>query len=116
MYAAASPTVVIFWASCSKRASSPVTIRSPSVIVTFPFASTLCGSCADVCPVRIDLHHPEGTVFQRAAFDTASGFAVLQAHPDTRLLNLVMQRRAKWLLSRTEELFLKASPADGQKP
>src|SRR5438874_790696 len=22
-----------------------------------PFASTLCGSCADVCPVRIDLHH-----------------------------------------------------------
>jgi L-lactate dehydrogenase complex protein LldF len=24
---------------------------------TLPFASTLCGSCADVCPVRIDLHH-----------------------------------------------------------
>jgi len=22
-----------------------------------PFASTLCGSCSDVCPVRIDLHH-----------------------------------------------------------
>ena len=22
-----------------------------------PFASTLCGSCTDVCPVRIDLHH-----------------------------------------------------------
>ena len=22
-----------------------------------PFASTLCGSCDDVCPVRIDLHH-----------------------------------------------------------
>jgi L-lactate dehydrogenase complex protein LldF len=24
---------------------------------TLPFASTLCGSCTDVCPVRIDLHH-----------------------------------------------------------
>ena len=24
---------------------------------TLPFASTLCGSCADVCPVKIDLHH-----------------------------------------------------------
>ena len=28
------------------------------------------------------------------------------AHPDTRLLNLVMQRRARWLLSRKAELFL----------
>ncbi len=24
---------------------------------SLPLASTLCGSCADVCPVRIDLHH-----------------------------------------------------------
>ena len=24
---------------------------------TLPFASSLCGSCSDVCPVRIDLHH-----------------------------------------------------------
>lgn len=22
-----------------------------------PFASTLCGSCSDVCPVKIDIHH-----------------------------------------------------------
>jgi tetratricopeptide (TPR) repeat protein len=28
------------------------------------------------------------------------------AHPDTRLANLVMQRRARWLLSRESELFL----------
>jgi predicted anti-sigma-YlaC factor YlaD len=28
------------------------------------------------------------------------------ANPDTRLLNLVMQRRARWLLSRKAELFL----------
>jgi L-lactate dehydrogenase complex protein LldF len=24
---------------------------------SLPFASTLCGSCTDVCPVKIDLHH-----------------------------------------------------------
>jgi hypothetical protein len=28
------------------------------------------------------------------------------AHPDTRLLNLIMQRRARWLLSRKADLFL----------
>jgi predicted anti-sigma-YlaC factor YlaD len=28
------------------------------------------------------------------------------AHPETRLVNLVMQRRARWLLSRKSELFL----------
>ena len=30
------------------------------------------------------------------------------AHPETRLINLVMQRRARWLLSRKSELFLTA--------
>jgi predicted anti-sigma-YlaC factor YlaD len=28
------------------------------------------------------------------------------AYPDTRLQNMVMQRRARWLLSRKAELFL----------
>ena len=28
------------------------------------------------------------------------------AKPEWRLVNLVMQRRARWLLSRTDELFL----------
>ncbi len=32
--------------------------------------------------------------------------------PEWRLANLVMQRRAKWLLSRTDQLFLRASPAE----
>lgn len=31
--------------------------RDPKTYASLPFASTLCGSCADVCPVRIDLHH-----------------------------------------------------------
>ena len=35
--------------------------------------------------------------------------------PEWRLVNLVMQRRAKWLLSRTEQLFLRSSPGGGKK-
>ena len=35
----------------------------------------------DPITVHLDLHHPEGTVFHRAAFDTTGGFAVLEAHP-----------------------------------
>ncbi|HEU4728287.1 MAG TPA: LUD domain-containing protein, partial [Kofleriaceae bacterium] len=31
--------------------------RDPQAHATLPFASTLCGSCTDVCPVKIDLHH-----------------------------------------------------------
>ena len=35
-------------------------ILSPNVDLkkysTLPFASTLCGSCSDVCPVKIDIH------------------------------------------------------------
>jgi L-lactate dehydrogenase complex protein LldF len=30
--------------------------RDPSAHASLPFASTLCGSCADVCPVKVDLH------------------------------------------------------------
>jgi L-lactate dehydrogenase complex protein LldF len=32
-------------------------LRDPVRFASLPFASTLCGSCADVCPVRIELHH-----------------------------------------------------------
>lgn len=32
-------------------------LRDARAYASLPFASTLCGSCADVCPVRIDLHH-----------------------------------------------------------
>ncbi len=31
--------------------------RDPARHASLPFASSLCGSCTDVCPVRIDLHH-----------------------------------------------------------
>ena len=31
--------------------------RDPQKYGSLPFASSLCGSCSDVCPVKIDLHH-----------------------------------------------------------
>ena len=35
--------------------------------------------------------------------------------PECRLVNLVMQRRAKWLLSRTDQLFLRAGSNESKK-
>jgi L-lactate dehydrogenase complex protein LldF len=31
--------------------------RDPAKYGSLPFACSLCGSCTDVCPVKIDLHH-----------------------------------------------------------
>jgi L-lactate dehydrogenase complex protein LldF len=31
--------------------------RDPAKYASLPYASSLCGSCTDVCPVKIDLHH-----------------------------------------------------------
>ena len=31
--------------------------RDPARHASLPYASSLCGSCTDVCPVKIDLHH-----------------------------------------------------------
>jgi L-lactate dehydrogenase complex protein LldF len=33
------------------------TLRDPRRYGSLPFASSLCGSCDDVCPVKVDLHH-----------------------------------------------------------
>jgi len=32
-------------------------LRDPVAHASLPYASSLCGSCSDVCPVKIDLHH-----------------------------------------------------------
>jgi len=32
-------------------------LRDPERHSSLPFASSLCGSCTDVCPVQVDLHH-----------------------------------------------------------
>jgi len=45
----------------------------------------------------------------RKEFESLLGRALaiqVDTKPEWRLVNLVMQRRARWLLSRTDELFL----------
>ena len=62
-----------------------------------------------VCVQKQDLKQFESLLHQALAINP-------DLKPDWRLANLVMQRRAKWLLSRTEQLFLKASPSEGKAP
>lgn len=54
---------------------------------------------------------------QRAEFKSLLERALAidpDARPEWRLANLVMQRRAKWLLGRIDDLFLAAAPAQGE--
>ena len=41
--------------------------RDPAAHASLPHACSLCGSCTDVCPVKIDLHHQLFTWRQRLA-------------------------------------------------
>ncbi len=57
-----------------------------------------------VCVQKQDLKEFESLLHQALAINP-------DTKPEFRLANLIMQRRAKWLLGRTDQLFLKASPA-----
>ena len=61
-----------------------------------------------VCVQKQDLKQFESLLHQALAINP-------DAKPEWRLANLVMQRRAKWLLSRTDQLFLRASPGENKK-
>ena len=57
-----------------------------------------------VCVQKQDLKEFESLLHRALAINP-------DTKPEFRLSNLVMQRRAQWLLSRTDQLFLRASPA-----
>jgi len=40
----------------------------------------------------------------------------VDARPEWRLVNTIMQRRAKWLLGRMDDLILPALPTENVKP
>jgi predicted anti-sigma-YlaC factor YlaD len=61
-----------------------------------------------VCVQKQDLKQFEELLHQAMAINP-------DAKPEWRLANLVMQRRAKWLLSRTDQLFLRSSPSEKTK-
>jgi predicted anti-sigma-YlaC factor YlaD len=60
-----------------------------------------------VCVQKQDLKQFEALLQQALTIN-------LDVNPECRLVNLVMQRRAKWLLSRTDQLFLRASPTESK--
>jgi predicted anti-sigma-YlaC factor YlaD len=62
-----------------------------------------------VCVQKQDLKEFESLLHQALAINP-------DAKPEWRLANLVMQRRAKWLLARTDQLFLRSSPPGDGKP
>ena len=62
-----------------------------------------------VCVQQQDLKQFESLLHQALAINP-------DTKPEWRLVNLVMQRRAKWLLARTDQLFLSAGPAEGNQP
>jgi predicted anti-sigma-YlaC factor YlaD len=61
-----------------------------------------------VCVQKQDLKQFETLLQQALALNP-------EVKPEWRLVNLVMQRRAKWLQSRTDQLFLSSSPAGSKK-
>jgi predicted anti-sigma-YlaC factor YlaD len=61
-----------------------------------------------VCVQKQDLKQFETLLQQALALNP-------EVKPEWRLVNLVMQRRAKWLQSRTDQLFLRSSPAGSKK-
>ena len=60
-----------------------------------------------VCVQKQDAKQFESLLHQALAINP-------DARPEWRLANLIMQRRAKWLLSRTDQLFLLSGPADSK--
>jgi predicted anti-sigma-YlaC factor YlaD len=71
-------------------------------------AGPMVSFAESVCVQKQNLKEFESLLHQALAINP-------DAKPEWRLANLIMQRRAKWLLSRTDQLFLNASPDGGKK-
>jgi L-lactate dehydrogenase complex protein LldF len=76
--------------------------RDPAAHRTLPMASSLCGSCTDVCPVRIDLHHE---ILAWRAEIARRGLLSRGKRAAMKALGLVLRfaplyRAAGWLLRR----------------
>ncbi len=70
-------------------------------------AGPLVSFAEAVCVQQQDLQQFD-TLLQQASLLN------VDVKPEWRLVNLVMQRRAKWLLSRTDQLFLRASSSESK--
>lgn len=72
-------------------------------------AGPLVSFAESVCVQKQDLKQFESLLTQALAVNA-------DAHPEYRLVNLVMQRRARWLLSKKEDLFLIPDKSASKQP
>jgi L-lactate dehydrogenase complex protein LldF len=68
--------------------------RDAPAHASLPFASSLCGSCSDVCPVKIDLHEQ---LLQRRRELSARGLVPASKRLAMRALSVVL--RSAWLFA-----------------
>ena len=69
--------------------------RDPAAHATLPFASTLCGSCDGVCPVKIDLH---GVLLGQRRTLAAQGLVPLGKRLGMRAMSVLLGNRALYEL------------------
>jgi L-lactate dehydrogenase complex protein LldF len=86
--------------------------RAPYVYASLPFASSLCGSCADVCPAKVDLHRQlyemrqvltrkRATPFWKRAAMRAIGFGLARTWAYTiggKLIRRIVPRLPRFLV------------------
>ncbi len=83
-------------------------LRRPRDHADLPFASSLCGSCSDVCPVRIDLHH-ELLAFRREL--SGRGLVPVGKRLAMKLASLIMRSPALYALAgRVTRFLLRTAP------
>jgi L-lactate dehydrogenase complex protein LldF len=70
--------------------------RDAGAHYTLPYASSLCGSCTDVCPVKIDLHEQ---ILERRHELAARGLVSAGKRLQMRLLGLVLRVGALYALA-----------------
>jgi len=86
--------------------------RDPQKYGSLPFASSLCGSCSDVCPVKIDLHHELYAFRQELVrkkvvpLSKRIGMAVLSFVLARPLLYRLAGRLMRWIVPRLPRAVL----------
>jgi L-lactate dehydrogenase complex protein LldF len=75
---------------------------------TLPFASTLCGSCTDVCPVKIDIHEQ---LYKWRQIVSESGELPVVKKQGMKFLNFLLSRpRLYRMAGKTARFMLKFTP------
>jgi L-lactate dehydrogenase complex protein LldF len=73
-----------------------------------PFASTLCGSCSNVCPVKIDIHEQ---LWKWRQVIAAEGYVATSKKTGMKLMAFVLAKPALYRFSgKMARWFLKATP------